>query len=60
MQRHAIVLAIALQAFQIGAVIRGVMEDRDTAVPAGEDMLEPAGDVESWLRVTRENVQRVS
>jgi hypothetical protein len=49
MQRHAIALAIALQALQIGAVIRVVMEDRDTAIPAGEDMIEPAGDVESWL-----------
>jgi hypothetical protein len=46
MQRHAIALAIALQ---IGAVIRVVMEDRDTAIHAGEDMIEPAGDVESWL-----------
>jgi len=25
------------------------MEDRSAAIPAGEDMIEPAGDVESWL-----------
>jgi len=49
MQRHAIALAIALEALQIGTVIRVVMEDRRAAIPAGEDMIAPAGDVESWL-----------
>jgi len=34
MQRHAIVVAIALKALQIGAVIRVVMEDRGAAIPA--------------------------
>jgi len=38
MQRHAIALAIALQAIQIVAVIRVVMEDRGAAIAAGEDM----------------------
>ena len=26
-----------------------VMEDRGAAIPAGEDMIEPAGDNEAWL-----------
>lgn len=42
MQRHAIAVAIALEALRIGAVIRVVMEDRGAAIPAGEDMIEPA------------------
>jgi hypothetical protein len=42
-------VAIALEALQIGAGIRVVMEDRGAAIPAGEDMIEPAGDVEAWL-----------
>ena len=49
MQRHAIAVTIALKALQIGAVIRVVMEDRGAAIPAGEGMIEPARDVESWL-----------
>jgi hypothetical protein len=49
MQRHAIPLEIALDALQIGAVIRVVMEDRGRAIAAGEDMIKPAGDVEAWL-----------
>jgi len=48
-QRHAIALAIAFKAGQIGAVIRVVMEDRGAAIAAGEDMIKPAGDVETWL-----------
>jgi hypothetical protein len=46
MQRHAIVLVIA---FQIGVVIPVVMEDRSAAIAAGEDMIEPAGNVHAWL-----------
>jgi len=48
-ERHAIAVAIALGALLIGAVIRVVMEDRGAAIAAGEDMIEPAGDVEAWL-----------
>ncbi len=32
-----------------GSVIRVVMEDRGAAIAAGENMIEPAGDVEAWL-----------
>jgi hypothetical protein len=49
MQRHAIAVAIALEALQIGAGVRVVMEDRGTAIPVDEDMIKPAGDVEAWL-----------
>lgn len=49
MERHAIALAIALAVLQIGVIIRFVMEDRGAAIAAGEDMIEPAGDVEAWL-----------
>jgi hypothetical protein len=49
MECHAISLAIALETFQIGVVICQVMEDRRAAIPAGEDMMEPARDAESWL-----------
>jgi len=49
MQRHAIAVTIALKALQIGAVIRVVMEDRGAAIAAGEDMMEPASEIESWL-----------
>lgn len=41
-------MAIALEAFQIGAGIRVVMEDRGAAIAAGEDMIEPAREIESW------------
>lgn len=46
---HAIALAIALEAFQIGAVIRVVMEDRGAAIPTSEDVIEPAGAIEACL-----------
>jgi hypothetical protein len=49
MQRHAIVLAIVLEALQIGVAIRVVMEDRRAAIPAGQDMIEPDREIESWL-----------
>jgi hypothetical protein len=49
MQRHAIAVAIVPQAFQIGAVIRIVMEDGCAAILEGEEMITPAGDVEAWL-----------
>jgi hypothetical protein len=40
---------IALEALQIGAVIRVIMEDRGAAIAASEDMVEPAWEIESWL-----------
>lgn len=43
MERHAIALAIALEALQIGTGIRVVMKDRSAAIPVGEEMLAPAG-----------------
>jgi len=30
-------------------VIRVVMEDRGEAIPANEDVVEPAGNIEAWL-----------
>jgi len=33
----------------VGARIRVVMEDRGAAIPAGEDMVEPAKGIASWL-----------
>ena len=33
----------------IGTVIRIVMEDRGAAIAAGEDVVEPAGNIEAWL-----------
>lgn len=49
MERHAIALAIALEAIQIGAGIRVVMEDCGAAIAAGEGVIEPAGEIASWL-----------
>ena len=47
-ERYAIALAIAFEALQIGTGIR-VMQDRGAAIPAGEDVIEPSGEVEAWL-----------
>ncbi|NGZ95996.1 MAG: hypothetical protein CV089_07675 [Nitrospira sp. WS110] len=44
MEHHTTALAIALQ---IGATIRVDLEDRGAAIPAGENMIEPTGDVEA-------------
>lgn len=32
-----------------------VMEDRGAAIPAGKDMIEPAGNIKSWLAVHGES-----
>ena len=39
MERHFIALAIALQ---IGSAMRVLLENRGTAIPASEEMIEPA------------------
>jgi anti-sigma regulatory factor (Ser/Thr protein kinase) len=49
MQRHAIAVAIVLEALQIGVAILVVMEDRGPAIAAGEDVIEPTWDVEACL-----------
>lgn len=56
MPRHAIALAIALEALQIGAVILVIIEDRGAAIAAGENMIEPPRDVESRLAGHGESV----
>ena len=56
--RQAWVLSYAASRHRVGDSARGapdsvairvVIEDRGAAIPAGEDMIAPAGDVESWL-----------
>jgi hypothetical protein len=51
-----IALAIALQAFEIGAVIRVVMKDRCAAIAAGDHMIECARYIEPWFAAMRGRV----